>query len=276
MAWIESHQGLAKHPKTKKLIRRLNTTGPIIVGHLHYFWWWALDFAQDGEITQYDVFDIADACEWQGNAEELFSALIDSGFIDKTNDRYFIHDWHDYAGKLIEIRKKDAERKRKSRGKKEESEGNPPDIQWTSEGRRSESIRDLDLNQDLKETTTNAQAYETVGDIHTKVFKTFSMTGIMSDYIMGLKKKGYQDSFITELMLETGESGTNPSLRLMQTIGERWIKDGIYTRAESKRRHDESKQKGFSQLPNQAPKEHTPDLEILEEMRELERLRKAN
>lgn len=149
MAWIESHQGLALHPKTKKLVRKLGIPGPHIVGYLHYFWWWALDFAQDGEITQYDPFDVADACEWKGDPHEFYNALIDVGFIDVVDEQHLIHDWHDYAGKLIEIRKKDAERKRKSRGSKQDSEGSPPDIRRTSTGRRTESIRDLDLDLNL-------------------------------------------------------------------------------------------------------------------------------
>lgn len=156
MAWIESHQGLSAHPKTRKLMRRIGLPGPHIVGHLHYLWWWALDFAQDGEITKYDAFDIADACQYTGDAEEFYDALIDSGFIDIKDDRYFLHDWYDYAGKLIELRKKDAERKRNSRGKNKESESFPEEIQRTSdghpeesEGNLSESIRDLNLNPNL-------------------------------------------------------------------------------------------------------------------------------
>ncbi len=267
MAWIESHQGLAAHPKTKKLIRRLAIPGPVIVGHLHYLWWWALDYAQDGEITQYDPFDIADACEWKGDAKELYEALIHSGFIDKHQDRYFIHDWYDYAGKLIEIRKKDAERKRKSRGKSKDSDVNPEDVQRTSighpedsEGRRKESVRDLDLNLDLNKDTT------TTADVHTKVFGTLMMGGLMQDYVMTLKGKGYTDFFIQELMLETGESGNKPSLRLMQTIGERWMKEGIHSRSAAKELKDKSKTGGFPKGPKQYAAKVTKPKMSYEEM----------
>lgn len=94
-----------------------------------------------------------------------------------------------------------------------------------------------DSIKDLTTTTT-----ETVMDIHLKVFKTFSISGLIQDYFGKLRTKGFTDAFIKELMLETGEAGTNPSLRLMETIGDRWERDGIYTRAESKRRKQESKQ----------------------------------
>lgn len=240
MAWIESHQGLANHPKTKRLVRRLNISTPLAVGHLHCLWWWALDFAQDGEISQYDAFDIADACQWQGDPEQLFESLIDAGFIDVADDKRFLHDWYDYAGKLIEIRRKDAERKRNSRGNPKMSSGHPADIQRTSDGVRAESIRDL--NQDLNTTTTTSGDPETVTDAHQRVFGTLSMNGLMQGYIMQLKNKGFTDRFIIELMLETGESATKPSLRLMQAIGERWEREKIYTRLEAKARKIQSAQ----------------------------------
>lgn len=150
MAWIESHQGTDRHPKTRKLCRKLGIPTPAAVGHLHMFWWWAMDFAQDGDISKYGPDDIADAVEWPGDSEQLFDALIDVGFIDKTETGHEIHDWYAYAGRLIETRKKDAERKRKSRDERkaaaDKSKGSPADIQRTDEGQRSESTRDLNPN----------------------------------------------------------------------------------------------------------------------------------
>lgn len=49
MAWIESHQEIWRHPKTKKLARLLGVSVPTAVGHLHGIWYWALDFAQDAD-----------------------------------------------------------------------------------------------------------------------------------------------------------------------------------------------------------------------------------
>lgn len=89
----------------KKLARILSISWPEAVGYLHYLWWWALDFAQDGDLSKYESGDIADAVLWQRDPEELMSALIDSGFVDKTRTGGLeIHDWFDYAGKLVEQR----------------------------------------------------------------------------------------------------------------------------------------------------------------------------
>lgn len=123
MAWIESHQELARHPKTLRLARRLGVSVPAAIGHLQLLWWWAMDFAPDGSLTAFDDAEIADAVMWDGSPDALIDALSAAKFIDCAPDGegYVIHDWQDYAGRLIERRRQDAERKRTSRGR-------PPDV----------------------------------------------------------------------------------------------------------------------------------------------------
>lgn len=139
MAWIESHQGLMHHPKTKRLARLLGVSVPTAIGHLHCLWYWALDYAQDGDLTSYDEIDVAGGALWDGDEREFSEALVKAGFVDLDPPR--IHDWMDYAGMLIERRKADAERKREyrermSRGRNRDgartSGGRPADVQRTS------------------------------------------------------------------------------------------------------------------------------------------------
>lgn len=80
MAWIESHQELWRHPKTKKLARLLGVSVPTVVGHLHGIWYWALDFAQDGDLHQYDPEEIADAALWEGDPGQFIEALVAAGY----------------------------------------------------------------------------------------------------------------------------------------------------------------------------------------------------
>lgn len=113
MAWLESHQELRDHPKTKRAARLLGVGIPQMVGHLHCLWWWALDYAPDGDLANYDAFDIADAAMWEGEAEAFVTALMECGpggacgFL--TADRQ-LHDWDDYGGKLFARRDKDRRR----------------------------------------------------------------------------------------------------------------------------------------------------------------------
>lgn len=143
MAWIESHQELGRHPKTRRLARMLGISLPAAVGHLHYLWWWAMDFAEDGDLSGYDSYEIAEAAMWEGDPDEIVDALVHARFLDRTGDGGLVlHDWDEYAGRLIERRARDRERKRRERAAKrasrdardvrETSAGHPRDIRETS------------------------------------------------------------------------------------------------------------------------------------------------
>lgn len=129
MAWIESHQELREHPKTKRLCRLLELPRPTVVGYLHFLWWWAYDYAPEGDLSSFTDDDLADAIDWSGSPEKLVSALVESGFL---NDDRQIHDWGDFAQKWIERRRADRERKRAERASpskvQEMSAGQAPEI----------------------------------------------------------------------------------------------------------------------------------------------------
>ncbi len=84
-----------------------------------------MDYSQDGDLSKYDAADIEDACEWDGEPGKLYSALRDSKFVDHDN---VIHDWYDYAGRLVEKREQNKERKRRSRAKKVEVQTGHADV----------------------------------------------------------------------------------------------------------------------------------------------------
>jgi hypothetical protein len=112
--WIESHQTVGHHPKTIRLAELLKVNLPTAVGHLHYFWWWALDFAPTGEIRTTPGV-LARACEWRGNAEKFRDALLAAGFVEWCNEALVIHDWWDYAGRYVDKRAANAQRMRDAR-----------------------------------------------------------------------------------------------------------------------------------------------------------------
>lgn len=112
MAWIESHQELASHPKTRRLASSLGVSVPTAIGHLHLLWWWALDYALEGELAGLEPDEIAYGAQWDGDAEQFMAALTRCGFIDED---LTIHDWWQYAGRYVTDRQKNAERMRKAR-----------------------------------------------------------------------------------------------------------------------------------------------------------------
>ncbi len=105
MAWIEAHQELLHHPKTRALARALGEPRPHVVGYLMCLWWWCLSYAEDGDLGRYEPDVVADAAEIPGDPVRAVDALVSAGFVDRDGDGHmWVHDWEDYAGGLMEAR----------------------------------------------------------------------------------------------------------------------------------------------------------------------------
>src|SRR5262245_46543118 len=157
MAWIESHQALGHHPKTRRLASELGCSLPTAVGHLQYLWWFALDYAPDGVLKPGSEVTVARACCWRGRVERFWNALLSSGFLERQDGGASIHDWREYAGRYVDRRRRDAERKRTSRQEGSNpsvnsSGGRPADVQRTSA--RTNQPDQPDLNQPYRTRTT--------------------------------------------------------------------------------------------------------------------------
>ena len=111
MAWIELHQSLPTHRKTLDLADALNIIPAQAVGHVACLWLWALDNAPDGDLSEIKARTLARAAQWDGDPEPFLQALTVAGFLAGGA----IHDWQDYTGRLIDARKRNAERVRQWR-----------------------------------------------------------------------------------------------------------------------------------------------------------------
>ncbi len=167
MSWIESHQELRGHPKMKKAARTLGLSHREMVGHLHFLWWWALDYAPDGDLTGYSAEVIAaDGADWPGDPQQFLQALIDCrirpdkwGFIEAREDgRLLLHDWYQYAGKLLKRRADNAERMREARAlAAEENAGEHAEhVQRTCNARAGATNRTNRTNQQNLQTVDSA------------------------------------------------------------------------------------------------------------------------
>lgn len=170
LAYIESHQTLRDHPKLKRLARMLGLKRAHAVGHLHCLWWWALDYAQDGDVTHFADEDLADAAEWDGDPAAFCRALEGcgvgggAGFLERTeDDRLLLHDWWDYAGRLIDQRQKNAERMRQKRAGahadavSNEDSARATHVQRTFPARAGATVPYQDTNQDTDRETEQEQ-----------------------------------------------------------------------------------------------------------------------
>ncbi len=134
MAWIEVHQSLREHRKMFACAEMLNLSRKEMIGTLISLWLWALDNTRNGNLDGVSIRTIASVCDWpEKKADKLVDALRTTGWIDTSPDGCLsIHDWTDYAGKLIERREKDRERKQRTKRKPLDgsriSSGNPAEI----------------------------------------------------------------------------------------------------------------------------------------------------
>ena len=105
MAWIQVHQTLKDHRKLFDAADELEISPPHMMGLLISFWLWALDNAPTGKLDGITHRMIARAAQYEGDAEKLAAALIRAGWLDEHEDGELeIHDWYEYAGKLIDQR----------------------------------------------------------------------------------------------------------------------------------------------------------------------------
>lgn len=150
MAWIELHQSLREHKKVYACSEVLGVSRLEMIGMLISIWLWALDNAQDGALGGVSDRTIARVCDFpEKKAGKLVDALRTTGWLDEDKERncLVIHDWHDYAGKLMERRKSDRERKERSRkpaGKPPEAPPDsgtyPPEVQRTGCGQNADVL----------------------------------------------------------------------------------------------------------------------------------------
>jgi len=78
----------------------------LAAAHLIRFWTWAIGHIEDerGEITHITFEDIATAAGWRKSPKKFIEALLNARWLDKIDNRLYIHDWNEYAGKLIRKR----------------------------------------------------------------------------------------------------------------------------------------------------------------------------
>jgi hypothetical protein len=103
VAWIESHQELEKHPKVYDLMQYMGWDLDTTIGKLHRFWWWCVDYAEDGDLRKHNDNRIARSVGLNGDndAKRFVEGMVQSCWIDR--EPYFrVHDWWDYIGLFLQ------------------------------------------------------------------------------------------------------------------------------------------------------------------------------
>ncbi len=147
--WIRVCDTLPSHRKTYVLADELGIKPYGAVGIVVGLWCWASTQAIDGCLQGFPPAAIARATGWSGKPAKLVQALILGGFLETRRGELYIHDWDEYAGKLLDRKSREAERKRRERSQKNALGDSQEDEQ--SAGRPADSPQDV--------TRTEAETY---------------------------------------------------------------------------------------------------------------------
>lgn len=91
-------RGTFEHRKTGALARALGCQRWAAFGLLECLWHWTARQARTGLLPSDWATEFADHARWDGDPEDLRSALVATGWIDHgAGSRDFVHDWQDHA-----------------------------------------------------------------------------------------------------------------------------------------------------------------------------------
>lgn len=158
MAWVESHQSLARHPKLYAFQDRLGLKRTEAIGALHLVWWWAIDYAPTGEIPKAKAGLIAKEAEYTGEPEAFVQAMLDAGFLDEIEGVFVLHDWEDYRlfadaskDRIERRRKKIRRRVQRFRDKTRNAVSNAPVTPMKRDVTRTNNLTKPNLTKPIKD-----------------------------------------------------------------------------------------------------------------------------
>jgi hypothetical protein len=106
VAFIESHEQIERHPKTLDLSARMGWDVDQTIGKLHRFWWWCLNFAATGDLRGKNDAVLAGSVGLDASDGKRFvESMVASGWIDRADEVFRVHDWIDYAGTYLRTSK---------------------------------------------------------------------------------------------------------------------------------------------------------------------------
>lgn len=193
--------------------------------------------------------------------------------LEMENNIMFLPNWekHQNVEAMEKVREYERLRKAKQRDKKKTLElelpdaivpDNVPDMSHKIVPDGPGNVRSID-----KELITTTTTYDgTVNEAYTKVFGPLIMSSLFQESALKYYKRGFTEVFVREVLYEMGETCKNPSIRLFESIADRWIVDGIYTRAENKlRKQGQQFQKGQASYKNPNEREAETQQRLAEE-----------
>ncbi len=106
--------GTPTHPKFRRLQKRLKLPTYAVAGLLELIWMLTSQYApEDGNIGRFSNQEIADYCDFEGDADSLVDALVEARWLDRDADSLRVHDWEDHRPGYIDGRLRMRESRKK-------------------------------------------------------------------------------------------------------------------------------------------------------------------
>lgn len=221
MAWIEFHQSLVTHHKLSTFADELGVKKPQAAGHLAFLWCWALDNARNGDLTHISFRAIADAAGWTKKPEAFVAAMRRAGFVcsgrcehEATDETVILHDWQDYAGRLIDRRSANAERMKEARAKRT----------WDA---RAAHVQGLPTVPNQPDQPPPAPAPDRTGAAYRAVENLVGLLNpVVADAVDAMLTEGVQPEWIEEACKDAALNNKR-NWRYAAAIIERWKREGF-------------------------------------------------
>ena len=97
MSYCKLEAGLPRHPKVMRLCVRLGVDRPTALGYLVELWCWVQEVRPSGSLDGVSAVEIECALDWRGVEGALINALVDSGWIDRSDAGLEVHGWMERA-----------------------------------------------------------------------------------------------------------------------------------------------------------------------------------
>jgi hypothetical protein len=119
--WFKVSADLMRHKKSVALAGRLHDDRAW--AYVVQMWGWFVEQEGEGIVIGPDAaYLLARGAGWTGDADEFCRHMLAVGFIEAVPEGFRVHDWDEWAGVHVEIRRRD--RARKSKGVPVEVHGN--------------------------------------------------------------------------------------------------------------------------------------------------------
>lgn len=109
--WMEFHSSLPSHRKVWTFADVLGVDRITAIGHITCLWLWALEQAQDGDLSEFPYSAISHACGYKKKPSHFIDSLATADLVEWRDSKLILHDWDLYTAPLMEKRRKDRERK---------------------------------------------------------------------------------------------------------------------------------------------------------------------